>query len=436
MNINDPGSGAAQSRTYLVGASELTVIRGDIVTSTCQVLVSSDDVNLSMGGGVSQAIMEAGGPAQLQHERWKKPHSRLGDIVVTSAGALPARYVFHAITIDWSITPVPTDLLARTITMRVLDLLPRLQCTSVALPAIGTGAARLNYTEVAAEMTEVIVDFLLGTTDPYLIELYVYDRFGQRRDAEFFSAFESGIGAHLALREESLGSVRIDLPNVHHDGTPDSDAARGEWMRDFRRRRAEIELELVQSAHQVDANPEQHARLTRELEQLQRLAEAIAAADGQRARHSPTVFLSSTQDDLRPHRDAVASALHSLNRPVERMEGFHPQRGHPADVITRKVRSCGTYLGIIGFRYGSVDPATGKSFTEIEYDAAYTSGREMRIFVMSPDGVRGAMFDTDATKFGKLMTFRERLTSSHTVVNFDTVDELRDRVMTTFTISG
>ena len=138
MEVHETGLNAVQSRTYLVGASQLTVIRGDIVQSTCEVLVSSDDANLSMGGGVSHAIMTAGGSQFLQYEAWKKPQSRLGDIVVTSAGALPA---------------------------------------------IGTGVARLDYTEVVAERAEVIVGFLLGTTDPYRIELYVYDRFGQRRDA-------------------------------------------------------------------------------------------------------------------------------------------------------------------------------------------------------------------------------------------------------------
>ena len=56
-------SPSLKSRTYQFGHSRLTVQFGDISTSQAEVLVSSDDRYLTMGGGVSAAIRGAGGNA-------------------------------------------------------------------------------------------------------------------------------------------------------------------------------------------------------------------------------------------------------------------------------------------------------------------------------------------------------------------------------------
>ena len=52
---------AESSRTYAVGTSTLTLTFQDLATSTAEVLVSSDDGDITMGGGVSAAILRAGG---------------------------------------------------------------------------------------------------------------------------------------------------------------------------------------------------------------------------------------------------------------------------------------------------------------------------------------------------------------------------------------
>src|SRR5215208_23291 len=97
----------ATKRAYQFGKSQLTLEFGDITTSTAQVLVSSDDYYLSMGGGVSASILQAGGDA-IALDAAKKVPAALGDVVVTTAGSLPAQYVFHAVTIgadDSTISP-------------------------------------------------------------------------------------------------------------------------------------------------------------------------------------------------------------------------------------------------------------------------------------------------------------------------------------------
>jgi hypothetical protein len=59
-----------------------------------QAVVSSDDTEFSMTGGVSRAILGAAG-AIAQDEAKRQMPVRLADVIVTSAGALPLDYIFH-----------------------------------------------------------------------------------------------------------------------------------------------------------------------------------------------------------------------------------------------------------------------------------------------------------------------------------------------------
>src|SRR5436309_1177201 len=130
-------------RTYKFGKSRLTIEFDDITTSEAQVLVSSDDYYLSMGGGVSASILRAGGNA-IALDAAKKVPAELGDVVVTTAGSLAAQYIFHAVTIGPSSTISPEEIIRQT-TKRCMRMLDTLQLNSIAFPAIGTGVAGFNY---------------------------------------------------------------------------------------------------------------------------------------------------------------------------------------------------------------------------------------------------------------------------------------------------
>ena len=90
------------SRQYIFNKSTLTVKFCDILESQAEVIVSSDDSHVSMGGGVSRAILKAGGMSIMSDAQKMIPVS-LGDVVVTTAGTLKhQKYVYHCITIDKS----------------------------------------------------------------------------------------------------------------------------------------------------------------------------------------------------------------------------------------------------------------------------------------------------------------------------------------------
>ncbi len=71
--------------------------------------------------------------------------ARVGDIVVTGAGHLRARYVIHAITIGFDERVVSGEAIVRQSTRKAMELLPQLGSHSIALPAIGTGAAHIPF---------------------------------------------------------------------------------------------------------------------------------------------------------------------------------------------------------------------------------------------------------------------------------------------------
>lgn len=97
-HILDNGQTMNEQRTYQFGKSRLTLCFGDITNSDAQVIVSSGDYYLTMGGGVSAAILKAGGNS-IALDASKKVPAEVGDVVVTNAGTLAAQYVFHAVTI-------------------------------------------------------------------------------------------------------------------------------------------------------------------------------------------------------------------------------------------------------------------------------------------------------------------------------------------------
>lgn len=86
-------------RVYTINNSILRVIFGDITTSKTDVIVSSDDAFLTMGGGVSKAIRMCASEVIYKDTEKHIPAS-LGDVIVTSAVNLPHKHVFHAITIS------------------------------------------------------------------------------------------------------------------------------------------------------------------------------------------------------------------------------------------------------------------------------------------------------------------------------------------------
>lgn len=167
-------------RTYEVGSSRLVLDAGSVLSANAEVVVSSDDYMLSMGGGVSAAIASAAGTA-LVLDAAKAVPARAGDVVVTTAGALQARYVFHVVTIGpehWRAPPDESATLAlvREATRRCLHLADTLGMRSLAFPALGTGAAGFTVEASAAAMAEVVAAVLTESPTAFDVSIMLLGR--------------------------------------------------------------------------------------------------------------------------------------------------------------------------------------------------------------------------------------------------------------------
>ena len=189
-------------RLYPVGASTLSLQFNDITTSTADVVVSSDNSNLSAGGGVSLAIRLAAGE-QIRVDISKMVPARVGDVIVTGAGAMRAKYIFHSVTIGGG--DLSHDKIIANIVHRSLKLLRELGLSSIAFPAIGSGLAGFTLETVAATMAEAIVEELRQFETPIAVTIYLLDRFGLMKEIDYIQFFEE-----VAVRTRGL-SVPANL---------------------------------------------------------------------------------------------------------------------------------------------------------------------------------------------------------------------------------
>jgi hypothetical protein len=137
------------------------------------------------------------------------------------------------------------------------------------------------------------------------------------------------------------------------------------------------------------------------------------------------VFVGSTFQDLQLYREAVQQALHKLEAVVRGMEYFGSLPGAPKEECLRIVRTCRVYVGIFAMRYGSMDPATGKSLTQLEYEEAQRIHLPSLIYLL--DEERQPVLPCHV-EFGgsaeKLKFFKTTLRERHVVGLFTTPDDL------------
>ena len=101
-----------------------------------------------------------------------------------------------------------------------------------------------------------------------------------------------------------------------------------------------------------------------------------------------TIFISSTMDDLREERDAATEAIQTLRQIPIRAEYIMPRTNSPVEVCVEAAAQSSVYVGIFKRRYGSIPPEANPrslSVTELEYEAALSTQRPIKIFISSDE---------------------------------------------------
>ena len=98
------------------------------------------------------------------------------------------------------------------------------------------------------------------------------------------------------------------------------------------------------------------------------------------------VFVSSTFTDLVTERQAAVEAILKAGHIPAGMELFTAGSLSQLEVIKQWIKESDVYLLILGARYGSIEPSSGLSYTEIEFDYARDCGLPYFSVVQSDEG--------------------------------------------------
>jgi len=174
----------------------IEIRQGDITEQVdIDAIVNAANTDLVLGSGVAGAILRKGG-AIIDEEGQRQAPIRLGEAAVTTAGALPNRYVIHAAAMGYRAEDrmVPKDPgtgssaeIIRSATLNSLRRAEELRLKSIAFPALATGVARFPVEGAAGVMIKAARDYSAERPDSS-IELVVFVLF-TTGDYEIFKQF-------------------------------------------------------------------------------------------------------------------------------------------------------------------------------------------------------------------------------------------------------
>ena len=155
----------------------------------------------------------------------------------------------------------------------------------------------------------------------------------------------------------------------------------------------------------------------------------------------PTIYLSSTYEDLKDYRQAVYEALRKSGYDVIAMEEYVATDRRPVEKCLKDVEQADVYVGLFAFRYGFIPPQEhgnprGLSITELEFRKAEELGKPSLAFVVKDTTPWARTFD-DAhaaeDKGERIKAFRNHLLTEKLASAFSSPHELASLVQAAVT---
>ncbi|MGH2594182.1 MAG: O-acetyl-ADP-ribose deacetylase [Anaerolineae bacterium] len=159
----------------LIDHTFLELLQADITTLDVDAIINAANSSLLGGGGVDGAIHRAAGPELLAECR-TLGGCPTGEAKITRGYRLKARHVIHTVGPIYSGRPRDAELLASAVRSS-LRLADEHRLTSIAFPAISTGAYGYPIVEAAHVILSTIIDHLRrGETALDKVIMCLYDQ--------------------------------------------------------------------------------------------------------------------------------------------------------------------------------------------------------------------------------------------------------------------
>ncbi|MBV8866744.1 MAG: O-acetyl-ADP-ribose deacetylase [Acidobacteriaceae bacterium] len=152
-----------------LGLSHLQLLKGDITRIRVDAIVNAANSALAGGGGVDGAIHRAGGEEimrELDTIRDNEGGCPTGSAVVTGAGLLPARYVFHAVGPRYRDGRSGESDLLKSCYATCLRLAAELDVKTMSFPSISTGIYGYPIEEAVEIAVSTVADWLREHSGP------------------------------------------------------------------------------------------------------------------------------------------------------------------------------------------------------------------------------------------------------------------------------
>lgn len=129
------------------------------------------------------------------------------------------------------------------------------------------------------------------------------------------------------------------------------------------------------------------------------------------------VFVSSTFQDLIEERQAAVSAILKAGHIPAGMELFTSGDKSQMDTIKKWIDESDVYMLVLGGRYGSLEPSSGVSYTELEYDYAVEQEKPLFSVVINEGALEAKVKEHGTGVMEKenpkqLKMFREKVLSN------------------------
>lgn len=143
--------------------NKIQILKGDITKVEIDVIVNAANTSLLGGGGVDGAIHRAGGKAILEDCRKiiaKQGGCKTGEVVITTAGDLKAKFVIHTVGPVWNGGGKNEAQKLSSCYSKSLQLAVDNNCKSIAFPCISTGVYGYPVNEAAKIAVNTVSDFI------------------------------------------------------------------------------------------------------------------------------------------------------------------------------------------------------------------------------------------------------------------------------------